>query len=310
MPAAAIHRPMTANEWSQLVFLGVLWGGSYFYVGVAIKVLSPIDIVAFRVGLGALLLYLAVRLTGARMPRDRATWIAFFVMGIANNVIPFNLIGWAQSHVASGLAAVLNATTPLFAVVLAHCLTKDERMSPSRVVGVTVGFGGVMIMIGPDAVGGATTDLLADLALLLASVFYAFSAIYGRRFGRSGISPIVAATGQFTASAAVMLPASLIIDQPWALPVPGAEVWGALFGLGAVSSALAYIIFYRLLATAGAVNLILVTFLVPVTAILLGAIFLGERLAANHFLGMACIGLGLAAIDGRPFRGMRTARRA
>ena len=305
-----IHRTMTASEWSLLVFLAVLWGGSYFYVGVAIKVLSPLAIVAFRVGLGALLLYLVVRLTGRRMPRDGATWGAFFIMAITNNVIPFNLIAWAQSHVASGLAAILNATTPLFAVLLAHYLAKDERMSPLRVAGVVIGFGGVVIMIGPDALAGATTDLLADLALLLASVFYAFSPIYGRRFGRSGLSPIVAAAGQFTAAAAIMIPLALITDRPWTLPMPGAEVWAALIGLGALSGALAYIIYYRLLATAGAVNLILVTFLVPATAILLGAVFLGEHLAANDFLGMACIGLGLAAIDGRLFRGMRAARPA
>jgi len=302
----AVHRTMTASEWSLLIFLAALWGGSYFYVGVAVKVLSPLDIVAFRVGLGAFLLYLIVRVVGARMPRDRATWTAFLIMGVTNNVIPFNLIAWAQSHVASGLAAILNATTPLFAVVLAHYLTKDERMTPLRVAGVVIGFGGVVIMIGPDAVAGATTDLFADLALLLASLFYAFSPIYGRRFARSGLSPIVAATGQFTASAAVLIPLALIIDQPWTLPMPTAGVWGALIGLGALSGALAYIIYYRLLATAGAVNLILVTFLVPVTAILLGALFLGERLAANHFIGMACIGLGLAAIDGRLMRVVRT----
>jgi drug/metabolite transporter (DMT)-like permease len=303
-----IHRTMTAGEWSLLGLLAVLWGGSYFYVGVAIKVLSPLEIVAFRVTLGALLLYLVVRVTGAKMPRDRDTWGAFFVMGVTNNVIPFNLIGWAQSHVASGLAAILNATTPLFAVVLAHHLTHDERMTPARVVGVVIGFGGVVVMIGPDAVAGATTNLLADLALLLAAVFYALSPIYGRRFGRAGLPALVAATGQFTASAVIMIPLALIIDHPWTLPMPGAEVWGALFGLGALSGSLAYIIYYRLLATAGAVNLILVTFLVPVTAILLGALFLDEHLAVNHFLGMACIGLGLAAIDGRIFRVLRTRR--
>ena len=143
----AINRTMTPSEWSLLVFLAVLWGGSYFYVGVAIKVLSPLDIVAFRVGLGAVLLYLVVRLTGARMPRDRATWGAFFVMAITNNVIPFNLIAWAQSHVASGLAAILNATTPLFAVVLAHYLSKDERMTPLRIAGVVIGFGKVLWVI-------------------------------------------------------------------------------------------------------------------------------------------------------------------
>lgn len=301
-----IHRSMTAGEWSLLVFLAVLWGGSYFYVGVAIKVLPPIEIVAVRVTLGALLLYLVVRITGARMPRDRGTWGAFFVMGVTNNVIPFNLIGWAQGHVASGLAAILNATTPLFAVVLAHYLAKDEPMRPARIAGVLIGFGGVVIMIGPDAVTGATTDLVADLALLLASVFYAFSPIYARRFGRRGLSPMVTATGQFTAAATVMIPLALIVDHPWTQPLPGPPVFAALIGLGALSSALAYIIYYRILAAAGAVNLLLVTFLVPITAILLGALFLHEHLAVNHFLGMACIGLGLAAIDGRVFRALRT----
>jgi drug/metabolite transporter (DMT)-like permease len=300
-----IHRTMTAGEWSLLVVLAVLWGGSYFYVGVAIKVLSPLEIVAFRVTLGAALLYLVVRLTGASMPRDGGTWGAFFIMGLANNVIPFSLIGWAQSHVASGLAAILNATTPLFAVILAHYLTRDERMTAARVAGVMIGFGGVVLMIGPDALAGATTDLIAELALLLASVFYALSPIYGRRFGRAGLSPIVTATGQFTASAVMVVPLALIIDRPWTLPMPGLDVWGSLLGLGILSSALAYIIFYRILAAAGAVNLMLVTFLVPVTAILLGALFLHEHLEANHFLGMACIGLGLAAIDGRLLRAMR-----
>lgn len=300
-----IHRTMTATEWSLLVILAVLWGGSYFYVAVAIKVVSAVEIVAFRVTLGAALLYVVVRLAGARMPSDRATWGAFFVMGLTNNVIPFNLIGWAQSHVASGLAAILNATTPLFAVVFAHYATKDERMTPARVAGVIIGFGGVVMMIGPDALAGATTDLVAELALLLASVFYALSPIYGRRFGRAGLSPIVTATGQFTASAVMMAPLALIIGQPWTQPMPGLEVWASLLGLGVLSSALAYIIFYRILAAAGAVNLMLVTFLVPVTAILLGALILHEHLGANHFLGMAFIGLGLAAIDGRLLRAVR-----
>jgi drug/metabolite transporter (DMT)-like permease len=300
-----IHRTMTPGEWSLLVVLAVLWGGSYFYVGVAIKVLSPLEIVAFRVTLGALLLYLVVRATGATMPRDRGTWRAFFIMGLANNVIPFSLIGWAQSHVASGLAAILNATTPLYAVILAHYLTGDERMTPGRVAGVLIGFTGVVIMIGPDALAGATTDLIAQLALLLASIFYALSPIYGRRFGRAGLSPIVTATGQFTASTVMVAPLALIIDRPWTLPMPGLDVWASLLGLGILSSALGYIIFYRILAAAGAVNLMLVTFLVPVTAILLGALFLHEHLGANHFLGMACIGLGLAAIDGRILRVLR-----
>jgi drug/metabolite transporter (DMT)-like permease len=160
-------------------------------------------------------------------------------------------------------------------------------------------------MIGPDALAGATDNLIADLALLLSSVFYAFSPIYGRRFSRQGIRPMVAATGQFSAAAVMMVPLALVFDAPWTLPMPGLPVWAALIALAAVSSAFAYLIYYRILATAGAVNLVLVTFLVPVSAIILGALFLDERLAAADFLGMAIIGVGLAAIDGRPWAWLR-----
>ena len=296
----AINRSMTATEWGLLILLCLVWGGSYFYIGVAVKALPPFTIVAFRVSVGAALLYLIVRVSGQRMPRDGTTWRAFFVMGLTNNVIPFSLIAWAQGHVPSGFAAILNATTPIFAVILANFLTVDEKMTPGRLAGVVIGFLGVAVMIGPDAFAGVTTDLLADLALLVASVFYAFSPIYGRRFARQGLSPMVAATGQFTAASVMIVPISLVFDAPWTLPMPGLPVWAALLGLAAISTAFAYLIYYRILATAGAVNLMLVTFLVPVSAIVLGALFLDERLAPIHFLGMGVIGLGLAAIDGRP----------
>ncbi len=301
----AVHRSMTATEWGLLLLLCTVWGGSYFYNGIAIRAVPPFSIVAFRVTLGAALLYLVVRLSGQAMPRDGATWRAFFVMAIANNVIPFSLIAWAQGQVPSGFAAILNATTPIFAVLLANVLTTDERMTPGRLAGVIIGFAGVAVLIGPDALAGATDDLLADAALLLASVFYAVSPIYGRRFSRQGIRPMVAATGQFCAATVVMVPLALAFDAPWRLPAPGLPVWAALVALGVVSTAFAYVIYYRVLATAGAVNLILVTFLVPISAILLGALFLGERLALADFLGMAIIGLGLAAIDGRPWARLR-----
>ena len=242
---------------------------------------------------GGALLYAAVRLTGHAMPRDGASWRAYFVMGLLNNVVPFSLIAWAQSHVASGLAAILNATTPLFAVVLAHYLTGDERMTGGRVAGLVIGFVGVVVMIGPDALGGMSTNLLAELALLLASIFYAVSPIYARRFGRAGHAPIVSATGQFAAASVIIVPLAFVIDRPWTLAAPGLDVWAALIALAVLSSAVAYIIYYRLLKTAGAVNLLLVTFLVPVSAILLGAVFLHERLALADFAGMGLIALGL-----------------
>lgn len=298
----AVNRMMTPAEWALLVTLAVLWGGSYFYIAIAIKSVPAFSIVAFRVTVAAALLYIAVRATGHEMPRDGATWRSYFVMGFLNSVVPFSLIAWAQSHVASGLAAILNATTPLFAVVLAHYLTHDERMTPGRVGGLVIGFFGVVVMIGPDALGGMSTDLVAELALLLASIFYALSPIYARRFGRAGHAPIVSATGQFAAAAVMMVPLTLVVDRPWTIAMPGADVWAALIALATLSSAVGYIMYYRILKTAGAVNLMLVTFLVPVSAILLGAVFLHERLAAADFAGMALIALGLAAIDGRPLK--------
>ena len=215
----AINRSMTATEWGLLLLLCIVWGGSYFYIGVAIKALPPFAIVAFRVTVGAAILYGIVRISGRRLPTDSATWRAFFVMGLANNVIPFSLIAWAQGHVPSGFAAILNATTPIFAVILANAMTADEKMTSGRLAGVIIGFAGVAVMIGPDALTGATDNLLADLALLTASVFYAFSPIYGRRFSRQGLPPMVAAAGQFTAAGAMMLPLTLIVDAPWTLPL-------------------------------------------------------------------------------------------
>jgi drug/metabolite transporter (DMT)-like permease len=298
----AIHRAMNPFEWAILILLAVLWGGSYFYNAVALTALPPFTIVAFRVALGAALLYGVLKLAGQAMPTDRRSWADFLIMGVINNVIPFSLIAWGQSHLESGLAAILNATTPLFGVVLANFFTADEHMTSARFAGVVIGFTGVVVMIGPDAFAEAGHHVVAELACLLAAFFYACSGVFGRRFSRRGIPPLATATGQITASAVVLVPLALIFDQPWTLPAPGIEVWGSLIGLAAISSAFAYVLFYRILATAGAVNLMLVTFLVPVSAIILGALVLDERLSANHFLGMAVIGLGLAAIDGRPLR--------
>ena len=306
MPATVNHT-MTPTEWGLLLVLSLLWGGSYFFNAVAITALPPFTIVAARVVLGAAFLALALRLTGGRLPGDRANWQSFAVMGILNNVIPFSLIVWGQGTIPSGLTSVLNAATPLFTVIVAHYLTNDERMTPLRVGGIVVGFLGVIVMIGGDVLAKAGAHLLPEIAVLGASVSYAFSVVYGRRFSRRGLAPLATATGQLTASAVMMVPIALLIERPWLLPLPGAEVFAALLGLGVVSTCLAYIIYYRLLAAAGSVNLMLVTLLIPVTAILLGALVLGERLDANDFIGMGAIALGLAAIDGRAFRLLRRA---
>lgn len=234
-------------------------------------------------------------------------WRQFFAMGLMNNAIPFSLIVWGQHAIASGLAAILNATTPLFTVIIAHYVTSDEKMTPLRIGGILAGLVGVAILIGGDALAGISKGLAAEIAVLAASVSYAVSAIYGRRFSRQGLAPLATAAGQISAAALMMVPVALIVDQPWQLAMPGLPVFGALIGIGAISTCLAYIVYYRILATAGSVNLMLVTLLIPVSAILLGALLLHERLEVNDFLGMAAIALGLLAIDGRVFAVFRRA---
>jgi drug/metabolite transporter (DMT)-like permease len=290
---------MTFFDWCLLLALSILWGGSFFFVDVAVTALPPFTIVLSRVAIAALVLHLALRITGTAMPWDGRTWLAFFGMGLLNNAIPFSLIVWGQTHIASGLASILNATTPLFTVLVAHVLTADERLSTNRAAGILIGLAGVIVLIGPQALAGLGEDVLAQLAILGAALSYGFAAIFGRRFKRMGLPPLATAAGQVTASSLMLLPVALLIDRPWSLSAPGLPVWGAIPGLALFSTAFAYVVFFRILASAGAVNLSLVTFLIPISAIVLGALILGERMAATDFVGLALIGLGLAAIDGR-----------
>jgi drug/metabolite transporter (DMT)-like permease len=301
----AIKRSMGAAEWAMLIALSILWGGSFFFIGVAVAELPTLTIVTLRVALAAIALHVVLHLRGLAMPRDRRVWAAFFGMGLVNNAVPFTLIAWGQGHIASGLASIFNATTPLFAVLIAHVLTEDEKLTAPKLAGVVIGFVGVTAMLGGGTLQSLGVDVLAQLAVLLAAVFYAFSGVYGRRFKAMGVAPLATAAGMLTASTVLVLPVMLIVDQPWRLPTPGAAALGAVAALALVSTAFAYILFFRILAAAGATNLLLVTFLIPVSAILLGATLLGERLEPKHFLGMALIGLGLAAIDGRPVEAAR-----
>jgi drug/metabolite transporter (DMT)-like permease len=304
----AIQKQMDAGEWGMLVALSLLWGGSFFFIGIAVKELPPVTIVALRVSLAATALLIVCRIMGLHLPRQWAVWRAFFGMGLLNNIIPFCLIVWGQTHIASGLASILNATTPLFTVIVAHFLTSDEKMTGNKLAGVLIGFVGVATMIGPAAFGGAVSNLWGQIAVLGAAISYSFAGIFGRRFKAMGVPPLMTATGQISSSTLMLIPATLLIDKPWMLAMPSLGTWGALIGIALLSTALAYLIFFRILATAGATNLALVTFLIPVSAILLGSLILGEQLEVKHFVGMAMIAAGLAAIDGRLFRRFRTAR--
>ena len=284
-------------EWVLLIILSVLWGGAFFFSKVALGELPPFTVVWGRVTIAAIALNLIVRLTGERLPSTPKAWLAFLFLGLLNNLIPFSLIFWGQTQIPSSLASILNATTPLWTVLLAHLLTSDERLTLNRLGGVLLGVVGVVVTIGPDALLGLGLNTLAQLAVIGAAVSYAFGGIYGKRF--KGNPPIVTAAGQVTGTAVMMIPVALFADRPWTLPLPSLTTWGALLGLGVLSTALAYIIYFRLLASVGATNVLLVTFLIPVSALFLGITILGEQLDLRHFLGMAVIGLGLVAMDGR-----------
>ncbi len=299
---------MTALEWAMLIALSAVWGGSFFFNAVAVRELPVLVVVTARVGLAALLLLALLRLMGERMPADRRVWAAFLAMGLLNNAIPFTLIVWGQQHIAAGVASILNAATPLFTVLFAHLLTDDERLTAGRLCGALIGFAGVAVMIGLDSLRGLGTGVVAQLMCLAAAVSYALAGIFGRRFRAMGVTPMATATGQVTAASLLLLPVVLVTERPWTLPMPDAATLGAVIGLAAISTAFAYVLYFRILATAGATNLLLVTLLVPVSAILLGLMFLGETLLPRHVAGMTLIGLGLAAIDGRPWRALRGLR--
>jgi drug/metabolite transporter (DMT)-like permease len=252
-----------------------------------------------RVGLAALALLLAVRLAGLSMAVGRRMWLAFFGMGVLNNLIPFSLFLWGQQQIASGLAAILNAMTPIFAVLVMHAFG-GERATGRKIAGIAAGFAGVAILIGPDTLSGLGLNLLAQLACIAATVSYAFSGLYGRRFRE--LPPLVTAAGQLSASTLMILPIVLLLNPPGTLPIPTGQTMLALTGLALISTALAYVIFFRIMRSAGPSNVMLVTFLIPVSAILLGSGLLGEDLQPRHFAGMAAIFAGLALIDGRLFR--------
>ena len=291
---------MGGREWAMLLALSVLWGGSFLFQGVAVRELPTLTIVALRVALAALALGAVLRVLGIAMPRTAAAWRAFAVMGLLNNALPFTLIVWGQGQIASGLAAILNATTPMFTILAAQVFTDDERITRAKLLGVGCGFIGVVVMLGGATLGGGGGDsLLAEFAVLAAAASYALAGVWGRRFKRIGIAPLATATGQVTASSLMLVPLALLVDRPWTLAMPGTWSIAAVVALALLSTALAYALYFRILAAAGATNLLLVTLLIPPSAIGFGIALLGERLAAEHIAGMTLIGAGLLVIDGR-----------
>lgn len=303
---------MTLSTWGLLCLLGLIWGGSFFFARVAITSVPPFTLVFLRLSLAAIALQVFIAGRHGIYHTLATRWRQFLLLGLINNAIPHTLIFLGQTQIGAGLAAILNATTPVWTVLIANAVTADERLSTRKLFGCLLGLAGTAVLIGPSAFSGLSSiggvPLWALLLPVAAAISYGFAAIYGKGF--RDLAPPVTAAGQLTASSLIMLPVSLALDKPWELALPGLPVIAAILALALISTAYGYILYFRILARAGATNASLVTLLVPPSAVLLGFLFLGERLHPTDLAGMALIALGLIALDGRLLGYFRNGRSA
>ncbi|MFT4183788.1 MAG: DMT family transporter [Rhizobium sp.] len=291
---------MSARDWGQLLLLGGLWGGSFFFARIAVAEIPPLALVLYRVSIAALVLHLWLRIRGISFAPVLARPGAFLCLALLNNVIPFSLIFMGQTKIGAGLASVLYATTPLWTILVANLLTADEKLSTAKLAGVGLGIAGAAVMIGPGLLSDLTGPTWAKLAVIGAAISYALAVVYAKRF--RDIKPSVVATGQLTAATVLMLPIVFLFYGTGDIVTSTLSIWIAVGILGVFTTAFAFILYFNLIASAGATNASLVTLLVPASAIMLGSAFLGERLEPYEFAGLALILSSLLVVDGRLFR--------
>jgi drug/metabolite transporter (DMT)-like permease len=296
-PAAA---PASAKTWAMLIALSVIWGASFFFARIAVQEIPPLMLALLRVAIAALALNLYLMMRGEWQAFLHYPKLPFLLLGLLNNAIPFSLLFIGQTQLGAGLAAILNALVPFWTVIAANRLTADEKISAPKLAGIGLGILGAATIIGSGAASGLGAPLWAELAVVVAGISYAFASIYSKTF--KGVPPAAIATGQMTASTLIMLPVAFLVHGAVSLGSISGGVWASVLALALVSTAFAYILFFRIVAAAGATFVSLVTLLVPVSAVMLGAAFLGERLSPTDFLGMCMIGMGLVTVDGRLFR--------
>ena len=310
MSSHGAGQAMGRVDWAILLILSVIWGGSFFFIEVALETVQPFTLVLIRVALAAAFLWAFLLAKRQKLAIPPGALLAFLILALLNNVIPFILFAWAQQEISGGLGSILNATTPIWGVVVAHLFTADERATPAKVAGVLLGFGGVAVMIGADLLGQIGSDVVAQLECVAATLCYALAGVYARRFRAMGVPPVAVATGQLTAATLVMAPLVLLFEPPWLASAPSLEAWAALAALALVCTSFAYILYFKLLASAGATNSLLVTFLIPVTAILLGVLILGEHLEPLKVAGTAIVVVSGLYVAWREYVLSRRARAA
>jgi drug/metabolite transporter (DMT)-like permease len=291
---------ISGRAWAELVLLSLIWGAIFFSVAIALREIGPVTVVLHRVGWAAVLLWLVVWGRGLAVPRGARIWGAFLVMGCLNNVIPFVLMAWGQLQIGTGVTSIFNAMTAVFAVLVAAVFLRDEPLSARKLGGIMLGFAGVVVIKGVDRLGAMDPQSLGSYAVLAGGLSYAFAGVWARRTMR-GQPPMVAAAGMLTGSTLVMVPLALATEGVPSLALSG-PTWWAIGYYSVVATAGAYLLYYRVLAMAGAGNLLLCTLIIPPVAILLAVVFLDEVLEPQALAGFALIAAGLAVIDGRLLR--------
>ena len=290
---------MNLKEWILLILLSFIWGGSFFFGDVALKSLPPFTVVAFRVSFAALIFYVILGCQKIGLPKDYKILGMFFMMGLLNNAIPFSLILWGQKYIASSLAAILNAGTPIFTIFVAHFCTKDEKLSFIRFCGTILGFLGVAVVIGWNSFDFGI--LFPQVLVVSAGFSYSLASVFGKTFRHKGLQPMIIATGQLSASSLILLIIANFVDGA-VIILPPLEIWLAVLGFALFCTNIAYILYFKILASAGANNVILVTVIAPLSAIALGVLFLDEQLYFKHLVGLVIIIIALLIIDQRIFR--------
>jgi drug/metabolite transporter (DMT)-like permease len=283
----------TAIDFALLALLATLWGASYTFIKLGVASIPPITLIAARTLIAGVLLLIIMRWRGLSLPRDAASWRRFLFQACLNSVIPFTLIAWAERSLDAGLATILNSTAPVFTFLLTFAITRHEPASLRKLFGVLAGLAGICLIVGVQVLGGIGEQLVAQIAVVVATICYAGAAIFSRGF--SNLDPMAPATGSLLCGAAILVPVSLIVDRPWTL-APSAGSLLALTGLAVFSTALAFVIYFRLIQTLGSVGTTAQAYLRVPIGVALGVLFLGETLTSTTWIGLGCVVIGVAAM--------------
>lgn len=306
VPTMTPQRPSLARELALLLVLATLWGSSYTFIKIGVETIPPVTLIAVRTLIAGTILLAVLRHRRVRLPRDPAIWRRFVVQACLNSVIPFTLIAWAEQSVDAGLAVILNSATPIFTFLLTALLIRHEQVTLRKLFGVVAGLAGICFVIGVEALGGLGESLMAQLAIILATICYAGAAIFSKNF--KGLDPAVPAAGSLISGAVILMPVSLLVDRPWTL-VPSAASMLALLALSAFSTALAFAIYFRLVQTLGSVGTTSQAYLRVPIGVATGIVFLGERLSPTAWIGLICVILGVIAMT-IPARAIATPARS